>query len=147
MAATSPTTGIPTQLSHIALRVRDVDRAVDFYTNVVGLKLKTRRGKDAAFLGIREDASHELALFSLGESAPGPEQDRVGMYHAAWEMPAFEDLEAFHKRLLASSASITGYNDRGHNVMFLDPDGNELEAFWEVPHDLRGRDDLPKLAH
>ena len=78
MTATSAP-GIPKQLSHVALRVRDVDRAVDFYTQVVGLTLKNRRG-NAAFLGIREDASHELALFGLPDDAAdlsAPERQRL----------------------------------------------------------------------
>jgi catechol-2,3-dioxygenase len=115
----------------VALRVRNLDRAVAFYTQVVGLNLRGRRGDDAAFLGIREDASHELALFALPEDAADPDPERVGMYHMAWEMGSFAELEQFHERLLASGARIAGYNDRGRNVMFLDPDGNELEAFWE----------------
>ncbi len=57
-------TGVPTQLGHIALRVRDVDAAVTFYTEALGLKLKNRFGP-MAFLGIRDDASHEIALFPL----------------------------------------------------------------------------------
>jgi len=124
--------GIPRQLSHVALRVRSVDRAVEFYTQVLGLTLRNRRDK-AAFLGIREDASHELALFALGDGAADPDPERVGMYHMAWEMASFEELEQFHRRLLASGARIAGYSDRQCNVMFLDPDGNELEAFWEPP--------------
>ncbi|HTE85641.1 MAG TPA: VOC family protein [Dehalococcoidia bacterium] len=126
-----PTQGVPTQLSHVALRVRDVDRSVQFYTEVVGLKLR-HRGRGAAFLGIRPEASHELALFPLGDDAPGPEQTRVGMYHMAWEMPSFADLEQLHLRLLASGAQIAGYADTSCNVMFLDPDGNELEAFLDL---------------
>jgi catechol-2,3-dioxygenase len=133
-----PTQGIPRQLSHVALRVRDLDRAVAFYTQVVGLTLKNRRDS-AAFLGIREDASHELALFSLPESAADPDPERVGMYHMAWEMGSFEELEQFYQRLLANGTRIAGYSDTSCNVMFLDPDGNELEAFWEAPRELRER--------
>ena len=125
------TAGVPTQLGHVALRVRDLDRAVDFYRDVVGLALRSRHGSAVAFLGVRADASHEVALFALGEDAPGPEANRVGMYHMAWEMGSFEDLKVLHQRLLASGARITGYSDRQCNVMFLDPDGNENEAIWE----------------
>ena len=134
----APTQGIPRQLAHVALRVRDLDRAVDFYTNVVGLKLKNRRG-NGAFLGVREDLSHELALFPLPETAADPDPEQVGMYHAAWIMDSFEELERIHERLLASGTRITGYSDSSCNVMFLDPDGNELEAVWEMPHGMRER--------
>jgi catechol-2,3-dioxygenase len=135
----------------VALRVRNLDRALEFYTEVVGLTLRNRRAS-AAFLGIRADASHELALFSLPESAADPDPERVGMYHMAWEMASFAELEQFHLRLVASGARITGYSDRQCNVMFLDPDGNELEAFWELPREAleRAREPggtpLPRLA-
>lgn len=123
-------TGVPTQLGHLALRVRDVDRAVQFYSEVLGLKVKNQ-GRGVAFLGIRPDASHEIALFPLPEDAEGPDPKRVGLYHMAWEMASFEDLEQLHQRLVAHKANIVGYSDRQCNVMFLDPDGNELEAIWE----------------
>lgn len=107
----TPSQGIPRQLSHVALRVRNIDRAVEFYTQVVGLTLRSRRAS-AAFLGIREDASHELALFALGDGAADPDPERVGMYHMAWEMASFEELEQLLKRLLAGGARIAGYSDR-----------------------------------
>jgi catechol-2,3-dioxygenase len=140
--------GIPTQLGHVALRVRDLDRAVQFYTEVLGLTLR-RQGRGAAFLGNREDASHELALFPLAEDAADPDPTRVGMYHMAWEMASFEELERLHQRLLAHGARIAGYSDNQCNVMFLDPDGNELEAIWESSPDHSARDDqpLPRLKH
>jgi len=49
----------------------------------------------------------------------------------AWEMPSFEALSQFHERLRASGAISRAYSDRQSNVMFLEPDGNELEALWE----------------
>ena len=145
--------GVPTQLSHVALRVRDVDRAVQFYTEVVGLKLRHRRDGGPAFLGNREEASHELALFPLRDEAPGPEQTRVGMYHMAWEMASFAELEQLHQRLLSSGARIAGYADTNCNVMFLDPDGNELEAFLDLSPEQREKlkqdngGALPRLQH
>jgi catechol-2,3-dioxygenase len=136
-------TGVPTQLGHVALRVRDLNRAVEFYRDVVGLPLRSQHGDQVAFLGVRPDASHEVALFALGADAPGPEANRVGMYHMAWEMASFSDLEAFHARLLAHGANITGYSDRQCNVMFTDPDGNENEALWEPKEKLEV---LPRLS-
>ena len=124
--------GRPRRLAHVAIRVRDLDRAVEFYQNVVGLDLK-RKGIEVAFLGRRTDTSHELALFAMDPNAEGPDKTRVGMYHMAWEMDSFEALKAMHDRILASGCRIGGYSPVPNqaNVMFFDPDGNELEAVWE----------------
>jgi catechol-2,3-dioxygenase len=134
---TEVTAGIPTQLGHVALRVKDVDRAVEFYTSVLGLTLKNRM-HGIAFLGIRADASHELALMPLPAEAESPDPKRVGMYHFAWEMPSFEALEQLHNRLIEHKVRIGGYSPAtsSTNVMFFDPEGNEMEAIWEPPHDV-----------
>jgi catechol-2,3-dioxygenase len=141
--------GVPTMLGHIALRVRDIDRAVDFYSNALGLKLHSKPGGRMAFLGSRPDASHEIALFPLPADAEGPDPKRVGMYHMAWEMPSFEDLQALHQRLVDQGREIVGYSEGQCNVMFLDPDGNELEAIWEpapeVVKQLKDEGKWPKL--
>jgi len=147
--------GIPTMLGHVALRVGDLERSVAFYRDVVGMTVRGRFEDKVAFLGIRPDASHEIALFQSPPDAPRPDPDpsRVGLYHMAWEMASFEDLEQFHERLLAQCARIVGYSDRQSNVMFLDPDGNELEAVWEPSESemerLRaaGKEALPRLMH
>ena len=124
--------GRPRRLAHVAIRVRDLDRACAFYTDVLGLDMR-HRGIDTAFLGRRPDTSHELALFAMPPEADGPDSSRVGMYHFAWEMESFAALRALHDRLLASGARIGGYSPAPNsaNVMFFDPDGNELEAIWE----------------
>jgi catechol 2,3-dioxygenase len=130
--------GRPTRLAHVAIRVRDIDRAVSFYTDVVGLDLK-HKGMDVAFLGISPETSHELALFGMSPEAEGPDKTRIGMYHFAWQMESFQALESLHERILASGARIGGYSPdpRSANVMFFDPDGNEIEAIWEPSEDQR----------
>ncbi len=126
------TAGTPRWLGHVALRVRDVDRAAAFYTAVVGLTLR-KQTRGITFLGIREDASHELALMPLPADAGEPDPSRVGLYHFAWEMESFADLESLHDRLIAQNVRIGGYSPdpNSANVMFFDPEGNEMEAIWE----------------
>lgn len=131
-------TAAPQQLGHVALWVRDVDASVAFYRDVLGLNLKARF-QGMAFLGIREDASHELALMPAQADAPGPGSPRAGVYHFAWEMPSFEALQRLHQRLLDKKVRISGYDDNQANVMFYDPDGNELEAVWEPAAEERAR--------
>jgi len=145
------TTGVPTQLGHVALRVSDLPSSVAFYRDVIGMTEKGGFENKVAFLGIRPDASHEIALFQLPADAEGPDPTRAGMYHMAWEMASFDDLQQFHNRLVEHEVRIVGYSERQCNVMFLDPDGNELEAIWEPsPAEMErmhaaGVDTLPRL--
>lgn len=143
--------GLPKSLAHVAIRVRDMDRAITFYSEVLGLDIK-RRGIETAFLGRRTDTSHELALFAMSPDAEGPDKTRVGMYHFAWEMDSFEALKSLHDRVVASGCRIGGYSPAPNsaNVMFFDPDGNELEAIWEpTPEQLeaaKAAGGVPKLV-
>ena len=61
----------PKQLGHLVLRVRDLDRSEQFYTEVLGLEVTEKRPGAMVFLSAGE-ASHELALISVGPDAPGP---------------------------------------------------------------------------
>lgn len=124
---------LPMRLGHVALRVRDLDKAVAFYRDVLGLDLVGRGERGPAFLKLSPEKSHDIALMQLPADAPDPDPQRVGMYHIAWEMPSFEALAALHERLLANGVRIAGYSEGGNsaNVMFFDPEGNELEALWE----------------
>ena len=132
----------PKQLGHLVLRVRDLDRSERFYADVLGLQVPTRMPGAMVFLTAGE-ASHELALMSVGPDAPGPEQNRVGLYHFAWEMASFEDLKKLHRELRAKRVRIAGIGDHGINILicFLDPDGNEIEAFYELPRDQWPKED------
>ena len=126
----------PKRLGHLVLRVRDLERSEQFYADVIGLEVTSRIPGRMVFLSAGE-SSHDLALISVGSDAPGPEPDRVGLYHFAWQMESFEDLKRMHRELKEKGARIGGIGDHGISmgVYFFDPDGNEIEAFYELPRD------------
>ncbi len=125
----------PRQLGHLVIKVRNLERSERFYTDVLGLKVSEKRPGRMVFMVANDDVSHELALMSLGEDAPGPEPSRVGLAHMAWQMDTFDDLKEIYKRLKEKRAKIVGIGDHGMSlgVYFLDPDGNEAEVFYEIP--------------
>ena len=130
-----------TRLNHAVLYVRDVERSVAFYTDVLGFRRvdMTPDGfRGAAFLqapGSTND--HDLGLFEMagaGPSAAG--RATVGLYHLAWEIDTLGELERLAGELSAAGA-LVGASDHGttKSLYARDPDGLELEVAWIVPAD------------
>ena len=126
------------RLNHMVLYVRDVERAKSFYRDVMGFNVTTERPGRAAFLRANgSDNHHDLGLFQIAEDAPDPTRgERVGLYHAAWEVGSLEDL-AKARDALTEAGALVGVNDHGASLSLYaqDPSGNEFEVFWQVPRD------------
>ena len=60
----------PKQLGHLVIRVRDLEKAEDFYTRVVGLTVMAKFEGNALFMSANTDLSHELAVFCRGQRCP-----------------------------------------------------------------------------
>lgn len=125
----------PKQLGHLVMRVRDLERSEDFYTRIVGLTVTAKFEGHAVFMSANTELSHELLIVSPEDDAPEPEGDRGALVHAAWQMASFEDLKALHQRLKDNDVPIVRIGDHGLSlgVYFCDPDGNELETYYELP--------------
>lgn len=124
---------IPKRLGHIVLGVEDLDRSECFYREVIGLKVTCRISDSMVFM-TSGDLSHEIALFANPTSSG--ELDRPGrLIHFAWQLNSFEDLKKFHKLLIKKGIPISGIGDHGISigVYFSDPDGNAIEAYYELP--------------
>ncbi len=136
-------TSIPVRrLNHAVLYVRDVERSVAFYRDVLGLEPvhDDWKGMGAAFLRARgSENDHDLGLFAIGDGAPGPVRGAVGLYHLAWEVDRIEDLVDARETLLRAGA-LVGQSDHGatKSLYATDPDGNEFEVMWAVPRDRLG---------
>jgi catechol-2,3-dioxygenase len=126
------------RLNHLVLWVRDAQRSLEFYRGVLGFEIVEMPSPQAVFLRANgSDNHHDLGLFGIGVDAPPPSQGRqVGMYHAAWEVAAIDDLARARDAML-ESGNLVGESDHGNSLSLYarDPDGNELEVFWMVPKD------------
>ncbi len=128
------------ELGHLVLYVRDVERSAEFYRDVLGWRQilpepGTRPSGAAAFSSGR--THHELLLIEVGPEATAiPEGRRVGMYHFGLNVgDSDDDLRGMLNTLQAAGVTVVGSSDHTvtHSLYILDPDGNEIELYIDVP--------------
>jgi catechol 2,3-dioxygenase len=128
------------ELGHLVLYVRDVRRSAAFYRDVLGWQqVLPEQGTDpvgaAAFSSGR--THHELLLIEVGADAtPIPAGRRVGLYHFGLKVgDNDDDLRAALAAVKAAGATVVGTSDHTvtHSLYILDPDGNEIELYIDVP--------------
>ncbi len=134
-----------TRIGHVHLKVADLERALAFYSGVLGFELTQRYGSQAAFLSAG-GYHHHIGLNtweSLGRSPPP--SGATGLYHTAILYPTRAALADALRRLIAAGISLTGASDHGvSEALYLDdPDQNGVELYWdrpesEWPRDARG---------
>src|SRR5438874_10945049 len=105
------------RLNHLVLWVRDAQRSLAFYRDVLGFSIVEMPSPQAVFLRANgSDNHHDLGLFGIGADAPPPTQGRqVGMYHAAWEVATIQDL-AKARSALQGTGKLAGERDHGNTL-------------------------------
>jgi catechol-2,3-dioxygenase len=140
------------RLNHAVLYVRDVQRSVAFYRDVLGFDYITGGDSIPGAAFVRAPGStndHDLGLFQIGaQAAPsGAGRTSVGLYHLAWEVDTLGDLEDLAAKL-AEADALVGASDHGttKSLYARDPDGLEFEVVWLIPADRLTADDRAKSA-
>jgi catechol 2,3-dioxygenase len=131
-----------TDIGHVHLKVSDLDRAIEFYRDVLGFELQQRMGDQAAFLSAG-GYHHHIGLNtweSKGGSPPPP--GTTGLYHLAIRFPDRKALAQTLKRVVEARIPI-GASDHGVSeaIYFSDPDGNGIEIYRDRP-----KEEWPRTA-
>lgn len=118
------------RVAHVVIKVRSLEKSLDFYTRVLGLKVMGRIDPNVVFLSTGRD-HHELGIAALGDEAPNGTFYEVGMEHFAFKVRNEEDLLEAYETLLREDVEIAYTVNHGvtKSVYFYDPDGNELEVY------------------
>ena len=74
----------PRRLAHILLFSTDVARSIEFYRDVLGLKLSDRSGDIIAFMHGRHGSDHHLIAFAKS-NAPG-------LHHVSWDVGSIDEI-------------------------------------------------------
>ena len=89
-----------TRIGHVHLKVADLDRAIGFYSGVLGFEVMQRYGAQAAFLSAG-GYHHHIGL-NTWESRDGkpPAPGTTGLYHIAFLYPSRASLADALRRLV-----------------------------------------------
>jgi catechol 2,3-dioxygenase len=137
-----------TRIGHVHLKVADLDRAVQFYRDVLGFELTQRYGRQAAFLSAG-GYHHHIGL-NTWESLGGdrPASGTTGLYHLAILYPTRAELADALRRLIDAGIELEGASDHGvSEALYLrDPDGNGVELYHDRPNEQWPHDEQGNLA-
>jgi catechol 2,3-dioxygenase len=124
------------ELAHVVFYVRDLERSLAFYRDVVGLTVVGLIFGGRAVLLTGDRTHHELLLIRVGD-APGPLTGRrLGLYHVGWKVgEGLNDLRRARDRVEAAGYAVAGMSDHtvSQSLYLHDPDGNEVELFVDDP--------------
>ena len=124
-------------LEHVNFTVADLDRSIDFYCRLLGLRLRWHRaaGESTAAAHVGDDR-HYLAMFQARPDASRPPTDyeSVGLNHFGFVV---DDLDRARSRLqeLGIIPHSEADYEPGRRLYFYDPDGIEVELVEYDPAD------------
>ena len=136
------------RIGHVHLKVADLDRALAFWRDLIGLEVTQRIGDQAVFLSAG-GYHHQIAL-NTWESAGGspPSPGTTGLYHVALLYPDRPALARALRALAAAGWPLDGASDHGvSEALYLrDPDDNGVELYCDRDHAEWPRDAAGNLA-
>jgi catechol 2,3-dioxygenase len=132
------------KIGHVVLNVSDLEASVRFYTEVLGLSITDRYPETMmpggmVFMCVRND-HHGVALVGGGKKAEGDREATKAaggsLNHFAFEVGSLDEVFRARTWLQKHGVPIVFEGRRRAGcqiaVEFLDPDGNNLEIYWNL---------------
>jgi catechol 2,3-dioxygenase len=136
-------------LGHVVFYVKNLDRSLGFYRDLLGFKEVGRifNGTAAALTSGR--THHELLLIQVGDAPGPPRGPRRGLYHIGIKVgDSLEELRSAKQELEQAGVSIDGMSDHtvSQSLYLKDPDGNEVELYVDADESIWKNDPAAVMA-
>ncbi|MFN0025894.1 MAG: VOC family protein [Acidimicrobiales bacterium] len=129
------------EVAHAVLWVRDLEKLIGFYCEVLGFEVTDRgpiggggaAGAEIVFLSQTARAHHQLALVGgRTDDRPSPNLNHIAFRSRG----TLADLRSLHERLV-TEPDVSRIRPLTHgnawSVYFADPEGNGIEIFIDTP--------------
>jgi catechol 2,3-dioxygenase-like lactoylglutathione lyase family enzyme len=119
-------------IRHIALRVRDIEKSIEFYSRILNMKIEWRPDPDNAYLTSGTD---NLALHRSDEDALI--SNKGALDHFGFLVARPDDVDEWACRLEAEGVPLAQrpktHRDGARSIYFRDPDGNLIQLLYHPP--------------
>ena len=129
-------------IAHVAIRVKDVDRSLDFYVGKLGMREMMRLDRDGGLwlLYLRITDTQFLEVFPEGVGERAAEREAVGFNHICLEVG---DIDAALRELQTAGVALIRDKQMGADgnwqAWIEDPDGHRIELMQMMPDSLQAK--------
>lgn len=117
-------------IRHVALFIKELEKAVDFYTQMMGMRIEWQPDADNVYLTNEGDV---FALHRVDYLPQGPQR----LDHIGFVLKTHEDVDAWYEYFVQNGVKITEapktHRDGSHGFYCLDPVGHLLELIYHPP--------------
>ncbi|RGI31906.1 VOC family protein [Melissococcus sp. OM08-11BH] len=116
-----------TFVSHVVLKVSDLEKSKRFYTEVLGLNIKEQTSNSVSFTTNGQDV---LLTITQPKTINKKQEQRTGLYHFALLLPKRADLSQVVRHFIHLGVRFGGGDHLVSEAIYLnDPDGNGIEIY------------------
>jgi catechol 2,3-dioxygenase len=118
-------------VGEVNLKVKDLERALTFYQNIMGFQVLEKTDRKAA---LSTDGKITLVTLEQPENVIPKEGRMSGLYHFAILLPSRADLSVFLRHFLGTGYGLGAADHYVSEALYItDPDGNGIEVYRDRP--------------
>jgi catechol 2,3-dioxygenase len=121
-------------LGHAVIKVRNLERAEQFYNGVLGMPIAARH-ETMPMTFFTLGNHHDLAILAVGDDAPDAPRNAPGLYHIALKVgETLDELREVKGLLEENGVKIDATIDHvvSKAIYVRDPDGNGVELYVDA---------------